>query len=240
MRSAPPIITESMMFPYLRGLVFFAKLANDGGWKAIDEAYAEPPVSTEQILHPEKYRLHRDLPMVVDLGPLEPGEGWKEVGRNVMGEMQLGVLLRRQDGKAAAAGWDGDRYAIFEKPDGSLALAWFSTWDSENDASEFARNYLKYQTGRLGSGTARPGRDTETLTRVHEGAAFAVERRGANVAVVEGFDTETTARLIALLFHQAKASELNPAAGVPTEDRPEKHNAGAKDAPAEDQASSSN
>ncbi len=102
LRDAPPIISESMIFPYFKGMVFCAKLANTGGWAAIDEVYKNPPLSTEQILHPEKYRPKPDLPMTIDLGTLKPGEGWKEVGRNVLGEMQTGghaQEARGQDGR---------------------------------------------------------------------------------------------------------------------------------------------
>src|SRR6185312_5802699 len=92
LREAPVILSETMIFPYLRGLVFCARLTNDGGWKAIDDAYRHPPLSTEQILHPEKYRAEPDRPTVVDLGKLDAGPGWTELGRNVVGEMQLAVL----------------------------------------------------------------------------------------------------------------------------------------------------
>ena len=57
LRTAPPIISESMIFPYFRGMVFCAALANEGGWKAVDEAYRNPPLSTEQIIHPGKVSL---------------------------------------------------------------------------------------------------------------------------------------------------------------------------------------
>ena len=123
LRQAPPIISESMIFPYLRGMVFCAKLTNQGGWKALDEAYKNPPASTEQIIHPEKYRSKPDLPMILDLGELKPGAGWKELGRNVLGEMQTAIMLGRQ-GPKAAAGWDGDRYAVFEGHEGKLGLVW--------------------------------------------------------------------------------------------------------------------
>ena len=74
LRDAPPIIAESMIFPYFRGMVFCAKLANKGGWKAIDGVYKNPPLSTEQVLHPEKYSAKPDFPMMIDLGTLEPGD----------------------------------------------------------------------------------------------------------------------------------------------------------------------
>src|SRR5262249_28278455 len=53
LRGAPPIISESMVFPYFRGMVFCLNRANDAGWSAIDELYKNPPLSTEQVLHPE-------------------------------------------------------------------------------------------------------------------------------------------------------------------------------------------
>ena len=80
LRSAPPIISESMIFPYFRGMVFCAALANDGGWKSVDEAYKNPPVSTEQIIHPEKYRSKLDLPMCIDLGAAEAGRTLEGAG----------------------------------------------------------------------------------------------------------------------------------------------------------------
>ena len=130
-------------------MVFCAKLTNKGGWAAIDEVYRDPPLSTEQILHPEKYREKPDYPMSIDLGSLAAGEGWKEAGRNVLGEMQLAILLKKHGGKAAAAGWDGDRYAVFEGPKGKLGLVWASTWDSEDDAREFMRGYVSCQSEKV-------------------------------------------------------------------------------------------
>ena len=205
LREAPPILSESLLFPYLRGMVFCAKLTNNGGWKAIDGAYRQPPQSTEQILHPEKYLDQPDPPTSVDLGALSAGAGWSEVGRNVLGEFQLGVLLRRHGGKPIAAGWDGDRYAVFEGPDGKLGLAWLTTWDSVDDARDFARQYTRYQTTKLGPGAESPLAFPDEVRRPHAGMSFAVERRGQDVAVVEGFDAETTERLVLSLFQSTKA-----------------------------------
>ena len=75
LREAPVILSESMIFPYLRGMVFCARLTNDGGWKALNAAYRRPPTSTEQILHPEKYSATSDEPTEIDLGPLDAGKG---------------------------------------------------------------------------------------------------------------------------------------------------------------------
>jgi hypothetical protein len=209
LRDAPPVIAESMMFPYLRGMVFCAYLANEGGWAAVDEAYRNPPLSTEQILHPAKFRKDVDLPTAVDLGELKPGEGWKELGRNVLGEMQTAVMLRKQRGAAAAAGWDGDRYAVFEGTGGKLGLVWFSTWDSEDDAREFAQSFVRYQTARMGKDGFQPGRIPDSLWRCVDDVCRVVERRGPDVVVVEGFAGTATASLVEAAF-AAKKSEVKP------------------------------
>ena len=207
LREAPPILAESLLFPYLRGLVFCARLTNVGGWKAVDAAYAEPPQSTEQVLHPEKYLGQPDPPTVLDLGALDAGAGWSEVGRNVLGEFQAGILLRRHGGRSAVNGWDGDRYAVFEGPDGKLGLAWMTTWDVDDAARDFARQYARYQTTKLGDGAEVPDAFPDSLRRPHAGATFAIERRGRDVAVVEGFDPSTTDRLVEAL-HKATRTEL--------------------------------
>lgn len=208
LREAPAILAESMIFPYLRGMVFCAKLTNDGGWDALNAAYKRPPLSTEQILHPEKYSAKPDLPTTVDLGKLDPGAGWKELGRNVVGEMQTAILLRRQGGKSAAAGWDGDRFAVFEGPEGKLGLVWFTTWDSEKDADEFQEAYVKFQTTKLGKQAKAPDPLTPSTRREHEIAMFAVEQSGVDVIVVEGFSAETTERLIAEAL-KSKKTEMS-------------------------------
>ncbi len=212
LREAPPILADGLIFPYLRGMVFCAKLANDGGWAAINEAYQNPPQSTEQVLHPEKYRAQPDPPTVVELPKLEPGEGWSEVGRNVIGEFQLGILLRRHGGRPIAAGWDGDQFAVFEGPNQKLGLAWLTTWDTEDDARDFARQYARFQTTKLGEGATSPDAFPNLIRRAHAGANFVVERRGMDVAVVEGFPDEATDGLLAAAFGSKKAEMKRPVA----------------------------
>jgi hypothetical protein len=121
--------------------------------------------------------------------------------------MQLGVLLRRHGGKNAAAGWDGDRYAVFEGPEGRLGLVWFSTWDSDDEAREFHRGYVRFQTTKLGPDATQPEEITDAMRRTSKGAVFATERRGSDVAVVEGFPAEATDALIEAAF-KARKTEM--------------------------------
>ena len=77
----------------------------------------------------------------------------------------MAVMLRKNGGASAAAGWDGDRYAVFEGPKDRLGLVWLTTWDSEDDAREFTTAYVHYQTAKLGD-VSKPPRDIhDTLWR---------------------------------------------------------------------------
>jgi hypothetical protein len=158
--SAPKIVRESLTFPYEAGLVFVMALFEEGGWSAVDTAYAEPPLSTEQILHPEQYP--DDAPQMITLPPLTDtlGSGWRLVDEDVLGEFglrqYLDVYLDSSDFEAAAEGWGGDRYAVYCREDESaFVLALHLAWDTPADAQEFLEAYAKFSENRFGSGPTR-------------------------------------------------------------------------------------
>ncbi len=148
-RKAPAIFRESLVFPYFQGMIFCIAVAGRNGWPAVHSAYDSPPTSTEQILHPDKYKAEqRDDPQSVKLPEVSSliAKDWKHLGGNCLGEFQTSVLLRRvASGKRASAGWDGDRYEVFEKEDGHQAICWVSVWDTEQDAQEFANAFQEYR-----------------------------------------------------------------------------------------------
>lgn len=157
-RDAPLLVRESLLFPYLGGLSLSLRLAAGGRWDLADRAFREPPASTEQVLHPEKYPVlggpNADPPLAIELppgGPFEESEGrgeeapaWRLVKENCLGEFQTEVLLRPRLGRSrsvpAAAGWDGDTYRLYrrEGASGTTCLVWVSSWDGPEDAAEFA------------------------------------------------------------------------------------------------------
>ena len=102
----PPVLRESLLFPYTGGLNFVQTL-QAGGWEAVNDAFANPPASTEQILHPEKYvgrRGSRSTSTLPDDLAARMGDGWKVGLEDTFGEFQLGVWL---DQAAAASGGVG-------------------------------------------------------------------------------------------------------------------------------------
>ena len=107
-------------FPYREGTQFVLYLWWKGGWEQVNKAYADPPKTTEQILHPERYLAH-DEPLGLKLPDLSDklGDGWKQVDDSVFGEFDVYNYLRTKTDddagppRKAADGWAGGRMAVY-------------------------------------------------------------------------------------------------------------------------------
>lgn len=145
----PPYAILDSQFPYLSGLEFVQSLHDRGNWPEVNRAYARWPESTEQILHPEKYRAV-EKPQTLPAPSLEGvlGSGWRKLAEDTLGEWTTYLLLgygadqdaMLEDGVALAAarGWGGDRYQMFYHDGTSqsaLAAVW--GWDAAREAAEF-------------------------------------------------------------------------------------------------------
>lgn len=141
--SAPRYISEGLTFPYETGLAFVQALFDDGSWPAVDAALEDPPTSTEQIMHPEKYMTTaRDEPVAVDLPDLANtlGRGWIWSYGDALGEWDLGVLLEENgvaDGAALSEGWGGSWFDLYQNGDQAVTVL-ATVWDSDADAQAFA------------------------------------------------------------------------------------------------------
>lgn len=143
LQNAPPFIRETALFPYQQGLGFVSALLVRGGYAAVDDAFRNPPDSTEQILHPEKF-LTREAPVAVTVPEVAKalGAGWTAAGKDTLGEEILTIWLTengvaRPQAAAAADGWGGDRLVLLRGPDGALSIGLTTTWDTAADAGEF-------------------------------------------------------------------------------------------------------
>jgi hypothetical protein len=139
----PQWMIRQLEFPYLTGSTWVTQLWSSGGWEAVDAAYADPPASTEQVMHPEKYR-SGERPLAVadpDLAN-RMGAGWRDVESSTLGEAMLGIWLAALGvgegaAQSAAAGWGGDRLTVSFGPDGEWALALRIAWDAASEANGF-------------------------------------------------------------------------------------------------------
>ena len=136
-----PFIDAIQQWPYIDGLSFITQLETAGGLDAVDSAFGELPVSTEQIIHPERYP--DDVPTPVDVPDISGamGGGWKDLDVQSVGEMwlDLALSLRIDDADAAdaAAGWDGGIYRAWSHGR-DVAVILSTEWDAPEDADEFA------------------------------------------------------------------------------------------------------
>lgn len=139
---APPLIRESLLFPYVGGLSFVQRLWRDAGTRE-PPLGAELPTSTEQVLHPERFVDDRDAPRTLSYDE-EPPAGWSEVHQDGLGEFEvrhfLGTFLADSTrARSAARGWDADRYRLLREEGGEReVLVWVSAWDDADEASAFA------------------------------------------------------------------------------------------------------
>ncbi len=157
---APLYIRDGLMFPYLAGTSFSQQfLKAHAGWTDLKLLFERPPVSTQQILHPDLY-LQNIAPEKVALPAwkgLVPAE-WKLLEENVLGEFGLEEVLKQFLGADRAdrlsPAWAGDRYAVFEDPrTKDLSLVLYLALDNDEDAARFFGQYsealeLKYATRR--------------------------------------------------------------------------------------------
>ncbi len=133
--SAPQVIQEELLFPYLNGAEFMRRARDRAPNRNL---LIDVPASTEQILHADAYFGARDAPTRVTLPAIVGAKGGFE---NTLGEFGTRLFLFQHSKDAggaaqAAAGWDGDRYAVVATPAGD-ALVWASVWDTGVDAAQF-------------------------------------------------------------------------------------------------------
>jgi hypothetical protein len=133
--AAPKVIQETLIFPYLSGAEFYRNYKERKPGSII---YKDMPVSTEQIIHPSTFFGTRDNPTRVALGTLSNATKFYE---NDLGEFETRLVLFQQlndqnEAVRGATGWDGDRYAVVNTPQGQ-GIVWLTVWDSPVEAGEF-------------------------------------------------------------------------------------------------------
>jgi hypothetical protein len=141
---APAYLREGLVFPYLQGLLFCAAVRDAGGQELLDHAFREnPPRSSEQILHPEKWLGGTDPPIEIALPDLTALLEAPRRTAGTLGEHDVRLLLaeRLPDAdpaalRAASEGWGGDAFALYGDAPDDL-LVWVTEWDTPEDAAEF-------------------------------------------------------------------------------------------------------
>jgi hypothetical protein len=205
--SAPDFLKKDFVFPYNQGLTFVQDIYNKGGWSAVDAVYKNPPVSTEQILHPSLYP--SDTPIPVDLPDVAAalGTGWREASRNVMGEWYTYLILadgvnlaaRVDDSTAqtAAAGWGGDQYLVLHNSAANAtAFVMKDVWDTANDASQFVSALQVSLNSRFGLQANQQG---DTYAWTYSGGYSSLLISGSTTIWIIAPDTATAQTISGLV-----------------------------------------
>ena len=220
----PPFLVAQMgLYPYQNGKRW-VELMCGGDRAKVAALYADPPVSTEQVLHPEKFSnpQERDYPHTIAVPSLDSlPANWNRLDSDTMGELSMGCLLAqlrfpgpiaflnlmdmKTQGvgfkgaiKTAVEGWDGDRYAAAIDPKtGRATILWVTVWDSEQDAQEFVSAYAPMLAKKV-TGASGAG-DAAPLHFVEMGSdrVSAIETAGTRVVIVLGSPPSELDALIA-------------------------------------------
>ncbi|MEM9487586.1 MAG: hypothetical protein AAGC55_00510, partial [Myxococcota bacterium] len=208
---APLVLREGVTFPYLGGVEFVAHFRKQHPWSRIDAIYRKPPLSTEHILHPEKYEAY-ERPDEIRVRPLPALKGYQMIHENVSGEFAMSLFLRRHVGgqsggskavvkkaEQAVAGWGGDRLALYVPAGhngelaGAIAVS-YTVWDGQADAIE----YFEMLSDSLGSLSG--GKGTSSAERAEyqnsSGEVFVAQRKGDAVVLVAGAPKSKAAAIL--------------------------------------------
>jgi hypothetical protein len=188
---APLYLRNTLLFPYTRGMQFQDAVFQHSGQAAFAEVFRKAPVSTEQILHPERYFQNRK--------PLEPAvtapalpRGYKNLAAGTMGELDIAILLEQYAGRERAAEiaphWRGFTFALYEnRKAGRVVLAYASEWDSEEAAGRYFdayRTVLEHKWKGLAVSSESPA----ALDGTGDDGRFELRHNGTRVTAVEGLD----------------------------------------------------
>ena len=155
--SAPLILRETLIFPYLGGADFVRWFGQE--YPGTMPYGSRLPQSTEHILNPERYK-SGDAPVSLRFIATEG-----LVHDDGLGQFETQVLITELTGSestaaAAARGWGGDRYGIFEAED-DHALVWWSVWDSQQAFRRFTTVIEREWNSGVRAGRQRAVRKTE-------------------------------------------------------------------------------
>ncbi|MDY7081054.1 MAG: Hvo_1808 family surface protein [Halobacteria archaeon] len=196
-----------MFQPYSDGPAYIHSLVQRGGWDAVDEAFQNPPNTSESIIHvTDEGRVNMTFNNTARNGwQLYENQGIN--GYDIAGEASiystfwyqshpagygLGIINLKEFLSAEGEfdkynyvsppsdGWGNDRIYPYSKGD-KRGYVWKTVWDTDEDAREFHRAYLRILEGhdaeKVGTGTWRiPDGDFAD--------AFRVKRNGTTVTIV--------------------------------------------------------
>jgi hypothetical protein len=143
--TSPLYLRQTLIFPYTKGMLFQHALFVKNGQAGFSDVFRKPPVSTQQILHPERY--------FAGVTPTQPAlpvpprlRGYKSLVGGSLGELDHSVLLEQFGSKQTAEDlgphWRGCQFELRENRKLKRVLLLYAVeWDDEASATRYFRFY---------------------------------------------------------------------------------------------------
>lgn len=187
--NSPLYLRLSLVFPYTKGMLFQNALFERDGQRGFAEVFLKPPVSTQQILHPDKY--------YADVKPTDPAlpdpelpKGYKSLVGGTLGELEHSIMLEQFSGQELAGKlaphWHGSAFNLMEnKKAGRVVLLYSVEWDSEDMARQYLAAY-RHQLEKKWKKFAITSDTADAIDGSGDDGRFQLRRKGAIVTSAEG------------------------------------------------------
>jgi hypothetical protein len=183
----PLYLRESLVFPYTEGMRFQDSVYRKLGTAAFDQLFRDPPLSTQEILHPESYA---DALRPIRPALPKPMKNMRLLVSGDVGEFDYSAILRQQtgevEGRKVAAEWRGGSYGLYEhKESKAPLLVHVSEWSTPEAARDFYRLYQQALGAKWKRMDVHSVSDTE-LTGSADPGDFLLRISGTSVLSIEG------------------------------------------------------
>jgi len=187
--NSPLYLRLTLIFPYTKGMLFQHAVFDRDGQKAFSEVFLKPPISTQQILHPEKY-FSGIKPTEPELPAHQLPKGYKSLVGGSLGELEHQVMLEQYSGKPAAAEiaphWRGCTFELLEnKKAGRVVLLYAVEWDTEDAARQYFAAYRRQLVKKWKQLTVTSETEDAILGTGDDGR-FELRLKGLTITSVEG------------------------------------------------------
>ncbi|MEB2359853.1 MAG: hypothetical protein HUU41_03520 [Bryobacteraceae bacterium] len=188
LKSAPLYIRETLLFPYTAGMRFQNAVLEKFGFEGFRRVFKNPPVTTQQILHPQKY-FDAILPTRPRPPELPKAASYRSLTEGSVGELDHEILLRQYIGEDAARlaeRWRGGSFELFEhRKTKEVVLAYAVEWNETSDARRYFELYRRILAAKWK--TFHPTEESEAAVAGEgDGGHFRVELIGKMVTSLEG------------------------------------------------------
>ena len=216
--------------PYSDGVGYINHLRESGGWAAVNDRFDSPPVASEQIIHRTDETPQPITYTDRSSAKWDRFESVGQDGSDTVGEASIFVMFWNQARTVGAetvrpqtltqptnqydaynyiadpsTGWENDRLFPYQTQSGmstEYGYVWVTTWESNEDATEFRNAYRSILTARDAITPTptpqQPGSETmnteSTTYVIPDGSyadAFRVTQDGTRVIIVNGPDVDS-------------------------------------------------